>query len=929
MWRWWLIVTLSAVTAVCAEPQWLYVRLAPQALPLVQSRTIDMGKDATIERLLLEPVQTLTLQRRTGNAPSLRSTQIAAIERAEEPLARTICVRYTGPLLAEKYCAMLMATHPLVEYAEPVRRQRLLLVPNDPLFADQTYLQSIDAPAAWDITTGSASVLIGVSDSGVRFTHEDLSGAIAVNSGEIPNNGLDDDGNGYVDDYRGYNITWRTDGTAADNVFHPTDGHGTSVAGIVAAVQNNGKGISGVAPGCRIVPIKATPNNTDGYILFGYESLIYAALRGCKVVNCSWGNEDQAPSPIEESIVAFALAHDVAIVAASGNGTGTQPMYPAAYPGVLGVGEAEADGRIVAGTGIGAHCRILAPGSNARTTDNQSDATYTYFSGTSSATPMVSGVLALVRSRYPQLDALQAIEQVRLSARDVSNVNPDVAVLLPGMVNALRALERDPFSTPAIVPRSVTYQRLDGTPIERTRLGDTVLVYFRMVNRLGSGTQLRWTLQVIQSWGGASNAVVVLDSERERPSVAAQEEFTLGPFSMVITKQAPTLHFLRLEVNGRGSGGSAYHDVVLLPFYPTPDWATIRRDSLVLSIGDYGWLGRNTGSGEELKGDGLAVPSLGSLLYGGGVYVVSFPTEQVWSGIEGDGLRSDNAFSPIEQPGEGTLTRRVLRLVPMGNPPPSEIEVGETFEILDRQTVHLRVTLSNVGTTQCSDLAVGYFFDFDLTPTGDSSAVRVLFDRGTTCAEIMERMPIDPVIVAVVRSRESDAQLQCAGLDAAYARVSNFLPERKMETLRRGTSLQMGGLGDKSIAVGARFAGTILPASSRSFEVFLLFGRNRTELRQRAESLASTDEQRDASWIEVLPEPLVGSQAAIIPPSALVGQSSHWCIVSLDGRTLWQAEWSATPARIVADISELPSGTVALVVRGRMYHWQRLIVRMR
>lgn len=91
------------------------------------------------------------------------------------------------------------------------------------------------------------------------------------------------------------------------------------------------------------------------------------------------GNEDQTPSPIEESIIAYAIARDVAIVAASGNGTGTQPMYPAAYPGVLGVGETELDGSLVGGTGIGAHCRILAPGSNARTTGNLTDNEYTYF----------------------------------------------------------------------------------------------------------------------------------------------------------------------------------------------------------------------------------------------------------------------------------------------------------------------------------------------------------------------------------------------------------------------------------------------------------------------------------------------------------------------------------------------------------------------
>ena len=922
-----ILLVLSVCAALSSEPRWLYVQLRPQALPFLQSHTLELGKDVTVERALLLPEQTLAWQRRVGKAVPLSSSRVTAIERAEEPLLRTVCVQYSGDLPAEKFCAMLMASHPLVEYAEPVRRQRLLLTPNDPLFPEQTYLQAIEAPTAWDVTTGSPSVLIGISDSGVRTSHEDISGAIALNQGEIPNNGVDDDGNGYVDDYRGYNITWRADATAPDNVFHPTNGHGTNVTGIVVATQNNRKGISGIAPGCRFVPIKATPNSTDGFILFGYESLLYAALRGCKVVNCSWGNEDQAPSPVEESIIAFAIARDVAIVAASGNGTGTQPMYPAAYPGVLGVGETEVDGRIVPGTGIGSHCRILAPGSNARTTGNTTDGDYTTFSGTSSATPMVSGVLALVRSRFPQLDALQAIEHVRLTARDVSDVNPDVAMLLPGMVNARRALERDPMSTPAIVPTSVSYQRLDGRVVERTYLGDTVLVFFRAVNRLGNGTQLQWRLQVIQSWGGSTDAVHVLDGVYERVSVATQEEFTVGPFSLAITQEAPSLHFFRLDVTGRGSGGAEYHDVALVPFYPTPDWATIRHDSLALSLGDYGWIGRNSGSRQEHKGEGLAVPSMGSLLYGGGVYIVHFPSEQVWSGIEGDGLRSDNAFLPIEPPRQGRSTRRVLK-IDRGSTP-IEFELHEDVEILNRQTVRISGVLTNRSEQVQSDVAVGYYFDVDLTPTGDSSSVGLIVSQRDACAEIMERMPGDPIVVALVRSAEGDVQLQCAGLDAAYASVHNFLPERKMETLRSGTTLQRGGLGDKSIAIGARYTGQLMPGEQRRYELFLLFGRNRQELRQRTEMLLSVAEPLHREGIQILPLPLNTNEATIVSPEEVVGKYSHWRVMTLDGRTLWQTTWNATPSKYSVDGSALPDGVFIIVAESRLQRWQRLFVRTR
>lgn len=925
-------VVLFGVLIACVgwadQPgSWLYVRLHPHAVSLMQTGTLWLGDSISIERVLLQPEQTVAAQMRASVAPMVTSAQRAAVERAEDPLRRTIVVRYSGTLPPDKVCTILMATHPLVEYAEPVRRQRLFVTPNDPLFAQQQYLQAIEAPAAWNVTIGSPTVLIGVSDSGVRFSHEDLSAAIALNSGEIPNNGIDDDGNGYIDDHRGYNITWRNDQTAPDNVFHPTSGHGTSVAGIIAATQNNGRGISGVAPGCRIVPIKATSNSSDGYILFGYESLIYAAVRGCKVVNCSWGNEDQTPSPIEESIVAYAIARDIAIVAASGNGTGTQLMYPAAYPGVLGVGETELDGTLVPGTGIGAHCRILAPGSNARTTGNLADNDYTYFSGTSSAAPMVSGVVALVRSRYPQLTALQAIEHVRLSAQDVSGANPTVAPLLPGMVNARRALERDPFSTPAIVPFKVEMKYPNGIRAARTNAGDTLLVYVYVVNRLGGGTQLQWELQVLQAWGGQAYAVQVLDARFHRDAVSPGEEIVVGPFSLVITSPAPSLHFLRLAVTGRGSSGAAYTDVALLPWYPTPDWTTVHRDSLLLSVGDYGWYGRNRGSGEEYKGDGLVSAQFGSLLYGGGIFAVHFPTEQVRDGITGDALRYDNNFVPIEVSATDNQMVRVLRDTARGQSPPIGIRLREQVQILDSATVYIRGECANVSATPLYDVAVGYFLDFDLTPTGDSSAVNLFYESSTACAEIMERMPGDPMVVALVRGLDRGVELQCAGLDAAYATVSNFIPERMMESLRRGTSLQMGGLGDKSVVVGARIRDTLQPMETRRYEVVILLGRNRTVLRQRVESLVSAAEEKHQLLL-VMPTPADGD-AVTVQCDMCQGLTSTWRIIGLGGEEKHRTTFAMTPSCISLPIDSLPSGVYILEIHLPHRRWHCQFIRVR
>ena len=134
-------------------------------------------------------------------------------------------------------------------------------IPNDPNFGLQWGLHNsnnrdINAPEAWDITKGSNEVVIAVIDTGVNYNHPDLMNNIWVNSGEIPGNTIDDDGNGYIDDYRGYDFLGR------DPDPMDTNGHGTHVAGIIAAQSDNGIGISGVAPNVKIMPIRAAGGTT-------------------------------------------------------------------------------------------------------------------------------------------------------------------------------------------------------------------------------------------------------------------------------------------------------------------------------------------------------------------------------------------------------------------------------------------------------------------------------------------------------------------------------------------------------------------------------------------------------------------------------------------------------------------------------------------
>src|SRR5262249_17056604 len=141
----------------------------------------------------------------------------------------------------------------------------------------------IDAPEAWDVTTGSSRVVVAVLDTGVDYTHPDLAANIWTNPGEIPGNGIDDDHNGYVDDVPGYDF--------ANNDPDPMDdqGHGTHVAGTIGAVGNNGVGVVGVAWNVRIMALKFLDSAGNGTVANAIRALNYAVANGATISNNSYG----------------------------------------------------------------------------------------------------------------------------------------------------------------------------------------------------------------------------------------------------------------------------------------------------------------------------------------------------------------------------------------------------------------------------------------------------------------------------------------------------------------------------------------------------------------------------------------------------------------------------------------------------------------
>lgn len=316
---------------------------------------------------------------------------------------------------------------PAVLYAEPnylVRANET--IPDDPRFGELWGMKNtgqsggtigadIDAPDAWTVNTGDGSVIVAISDTGVDYNHEDLAANMWINPGEIPENGLDDDGNGYVDDVYGMNaITGSGDPMDDHN-------HGTHVAGTIGAVGNNGIGVAGVAWNVRLMAAKFITSNNYGSTGDGILTIDYAVANGARVINASWGGGGYSQA-LKDSLVAAGDA-GVLFCAAAGNDNediSEHPNYPASYHltnMIVVMSTDRNDNRSGFSTYGATGTDIAAPGSSILSTRRGGG--YLNMSGTSMATPHVSGAAALLLSVNPLLSPVELREILMDSADTV------------------------------------------------------------------------------------------------------------------------------------------------------------------------------------------------------------------------------------------------------------------------------------------------------------------------------------------------------------------------------------------------------------------------------------------------------------------------------------------------------------------------------
>lgn len=256
-------------------------------------------------------------------------------------------------------------------------------------------------------------IIVAVVDTGVDYNHEDLKNIMWKNTGEIADNGIDDDGNGYIDDIFGINTLVKDANGNATGDPMASHAHGTHVSGTIAAEQNNLIGMAGIAAKARIMAIRTVPDSSDETDADIVESFLYAAKNGAKLINCSFGkSHNEGGNIVNETITHIGKTFGVLTFAAAGNDYGRdidkKLTYPASFDSdyLLVVASTSKSGKLSYFSNIGkVNVDLAAPGSDVYSTVPGNR--YSNMSGTSMATPTTVGVAAEVLSHFPSLTPLQ------------------------------------------------------------------------------------------------------------------------------------------------------------------------------------------------------------------------------------------------------------------------------------------------------------------------------------------------------------------------------------------------------------------------------------------------------------------------------------------------------------------------------------------
>ncbi|WP_417264920.1 S8 family serine peptidase [Brumimicrobium sp.] len=418
-----------------------------------------------------------------------------------------------------------LSRHSMIEYAELKDLHRKLYTPNDALYgvSNQWGLFTIEAEQAWDISLGNSNVVVAVTDDAMQLDHPDLQN-VFVTGRDMHDN---------------------------DNTPSPcgsTDGmHGTHVSGTVGAQTNNGIGLASIGAGVSVMPIKISDCG-GGNLPYGYDGVVWAANNGADIINMSWGGP--TAGSYGQNVMNNAWNQGVILVAAAGNDGVSTMFYPAAYNNVISVANTTENDTKANSSQYGTWIDIAAPGSNIASTVPSSS--YAYLTGTSMASPLVSGLLGLMKSYAPSATNTELINCLLSSADPINDTYYNNGQLGSGRINAHEALlcltgssvQLDASISDIYSPSGTICSPSFMPQIELSNYGTTTLTSAVITYDWGGAPQtFNWsgnlpsgqTTTVTLPTGTATNGSYVFSATVSSPNGQVDEDFSNNTFSSNFT----------------------------------------------------------------------------------------------------------------------------------------------------------------------------------------------------------------------------------------------------------------------------------------------------------------------------------------------------------------------------------------------------------
>ena len=916
------MVAPGAVTAV-GQPGRLVFRLRPEFSHLATTKQIAV------------PTLVAALQR-IGTTQLIQKFPNTLLPDPEQPEAVNLRlvyeIRFPATMPLDRAQGLLLATG-AVEYAEPFYFRPPLYQPNDPaadsVSGGQYYLKNVRAYGAWDISKGDTTQVIGITDTGVRFTHEDLQQQVKHNYAD-PINGIDDDQDGYVDNFRGWDLADNdNDPTVDRSIIVPY--HGVYVSSVAAAQPDNGKGMAGVGFHTRFMPLKIYPNTPTG-VFAGYEAIVYAADHGCSVINMSWGGAGGRSQFEQDAITYAAVNRDAVIVAAAGNESREVEYYPASYDHVLAVAATDAaDVKSYLQT-YNYRVALMAPGVSMYTAVGNTDTGYTYVTGSSFASPIVAGAAALIRSRFPTYTAAQVAAQLRQTTDNTYALPgnaPYLNKLGTGRLNIQRALTSTAIREVRIISSQFSPNAAELMP------GANGHLEINLVNLLQPVANLHVTLTSLSPYltvTAGAFAVPALPTLGRAGNVDA-------PFQFTLARNTPLNSTAVLQY--RLTADNGYETTQFVTVALNAGYVVLNANDLQLTLTSLGMLGY-TAAGSEV-GASVTYRNSSPLLYEGGLVVATSPTRV------SDRIRSvkgsDQDFYLLSQtqlsiPG-ARADQQARGVFQDSLPTPAR---NRTVGVRVRQQAYawsaaphrdyvlLAYHLTNVTADTLRPLYAGLFMDWDLPP----NAARNVAAWDSTRALGYVYSPADSALYTGVAVLGGGAPAYYAidnGAASGLVSPSNGLGnDEKFAALSHGTTTSTAGVPngiDVSQMIGAALP-TLAPGDSATLTLAVLGGTSLPALQAAADAARQRFAQvlpirRAAAGVvewQVYPNP-AGDRLRVTVPVAF--RATELLLQNALGATILRQPF-ATATEL--DVRLVPAGLYLLQVRGASgLLTQRVVVR--